>query len=157
MDYLLGGALGGLVAFVFSIPAIVLELTERGRVKNLPLVIDIKTIFGQRLHKDEVFWVAILFYVVIGFLFGVVYILFVLQDWLFVTNDPYSFLSLIVYALLSWVVAGVILYPVLGMGFFGRKEGRMVWLEMFVSHLILGSSLWLLVQYYQPFFFNTII
>ena len=90
----------------------------------------------------------------IGFLFGLVYIVFVEQGWLFVTGAPFTLFSLIVYALLSWIVAGVMIYPLLQMGLFGLKEGKNVWLETLASHLILGLGLWLLVQYYQPYFFN---
>ena len=153
MDYYLGASIGGLVAFVFSIPAIVLELVERGSVGNLPLVIDIKTIFGRKLKKEEVFWVAILFHTVIGGLFGLVYVLFVKQHWLVFTNDPYSFLSLVIYAACSWVVAGLVLFPILGLGLFGRREGKRVWMEMLATHFVLGIGMWLLVQYYQPVFF----
>jgi len=155
MDYLLGGALGGLVAFFFALPAIVLEIAERGNVKNAPLLIDVKTIFGIKIkHKHEVFFIGLLLHLIFGFLFGIIYVLFVRQGWLFVTNAPYTIHSLLVFAVLSWIVAGFVVYPALGLGLFGLKEGKHVWLETIVSHLILGVSLWLLVQYYQPHFFN---
>lgn len=155
MDYLLGGALGGLIAFVFAIPAIVLELTEKGQVKEAPLLIDVKSIFGLKIrHKHEVFLIGLLVHIVVGFLFGLIYVIFVEQGWLFVTNAPYTFLSLVVYAILSWIVANILVYPALGFGWFGLKEGGHVWVETIISHLILAVSLWLLVQYFQPVFFN---
>ncbi|MBI4592550.1 DUF2938 family protein [Candidatus Uhrbacteria bacterium] len=155
MDYLLGGALGGLIAFVFAIPAILLEVTQKGEVKEAPLLIDVKSIFGLKIrHKHEVFFIGLLLHIVIGFLFGLIYVVFVEQGWLFVTRAPYTFLSLLVYAVLSWVVANMVVYPALGFGWFGLKEGRHVWMETIVSHVILGISLWLLVQYFQPQFFN---
>lgn len=154
-DFLLGGALGGLIAFVFSIPAIVLEIVERGKESNAPLLIDVKTIFGVKIrHKREVFLIGLLLYIIVGFLFGLIYIVFVERGWLFITHAPYTFLSLIVYAILSWIVANIIVYPAIGLGVFGIKEGKHVWIETFVSHLILGGCLWLLVQYYQPVFFG---
>ncbi|MBI2473018.1 hypothetical protein HYV70_00475 [Candidatus Uhrbacteria bacterium] len=154
-DYILGGSLGGLIAFVFAIPAIVLEMTESGKVKNAPLLVDVKTIFGLKIiHKHEVFFIGLLLHLVFGFLFGIVYVLFVEQGWLFVTHAPYTVFSLVVFAFLSWVVVGVIIYPLLGLGIFGLKEGPRVWLETLTSHLILAFSLWLLVRYFQPFFFN---
>ncbi len=155
MNYLLGGALGGLVAFAFAIPAILLEVTKKGRVKEAPLLIDVKSIFGLKIrHKHEVFLIGLLVHIVIGFLFGLIYVVFVEQGWLFVTNAPYTFLSLVVYAVLSWVVANIVVYPALGFGWFGLKEGKHVWMETIASHLLLGISLWLLVQYFQPPFFN---
>ncbi len=153
MDYLLSGALGALIAFVFSIPAIVLEYTTDGTAEETPLVIDVKSIFGIKLRRTEVFLVGLLIHILIGFLFGLVYVVFVQQGWLFVTSDPYSFPSLFVYAILSWVMVNVVIYPLLGMGLFAQKEGPTVWLETLVAHLLLGSALWLLVQYYQPSFF----
>jgi len=157
MDYLLGGALGAIVAFVFSVPAIVLEYTMDGKAKETPLVIDVKTIFGHKLKQTEVFLVGLLIYIVVGFLFGFIYIVFVEQGWLFATQSPYTFQSLFVYAILSWVVVNTIIYPLLGMGVFAKKEGSKVWLETLVSHLILGCAIWLLVQYYQPFYFMPVL
>lgn len=158
IDYLLGGSLGGLIAFVFAIPAILLEIEEKGRVKDVPLLIDVKTIFGLKIrHKHEVFFIGLLLHILTGFLFGLIYILLVEQGWLFSLLAPYSLLSLIVFACISWILAGIIIYPVLGFGLFGLKEGRHVWLETIVSHLILGLCLWVLIQYYQPQFFNAIL
>lgn len=143
------------MAFIFSMPAIVLEIVEKGRVKNVPLLIDVKTIFGVKIrHKHEVFFIGLLLHLIFGFLFGLIYVLFVEQGWLFITNSPYSFYSLLIFAVLSWVVASVLVYPLLGLGMFGRKEGKHVWVETIVSHLLLGFCLWLLVQYYQPAYFN---
>ncbi|MBI5793483.1 DUF2938 family protein [Candidatus Uhrbacteria bacterium] len=156
MNYLLGGSLGGLVAFAFAIPAILLEVTQKGPMPEAPLVIDVKTIFGFKIrHKHEVFLIGLLLHIIVGFLFGIIYVTFVERGWLFVTHAPYTFLSLLVYAVLSWIVANLVVYPALGLGAFGLKEGKHVWVETIVSHLILGVSLWLLVQYYQPVFFGT--
>jgi hypothetical protein len=154
IDYLLGAAIGTLVAFMFAIPAIVLEIMERGKVKNIPLIVDVKTIFGRKLKNEEVFWVGLLVHVILGTLFGLVYVLFVLKGWLLFTNAPYTLLSLFLYAICAWVVVGIIIFPALGMGLFGRKEGKRVWMELLASMFVLGISMWLLVQFYQPFFFN---
>jgi hypothetical protein len=155
MDYLLAGSLGGLVAFFFALPAIVLEITERGKVKNVPLLTDIKTIFGIKIrHKHEVFFIGLLLHLVLGFFFGLTYIYFVAQGWLLIVGASYSLASFLVFALLSWVVAGLVIYPLLGLGVFGKKEGGHVWLETIISYCILGVGLWLLVQYYQPIFFT---
>lgn len=153
MDYLLGGSLGALVAFVFAIPAIVLEVKQKGEAVDAPLIVDARKIFGRKLKRQEAFLVGLLIHIIFGFLFGLIYVLFVLRGWLFVTHAPYTFLSLIVYAILSWIVAGMVIYPALGMGFFACREGKHVWMETITSHLILGIALWLLVQYYQPQFF----
>jgi hypothetical protein len=154
MDFILGAALGGLVAFGYSIPAIALELIERGKVLMVPPVITVKTIFGHPLKKQEIFWVGLLLHLVIGMLFGAVYVLFVEAGWLFVTHRPYTFLSFIVYGFLSWIFAGLVLYPLLQMGFFGRREGSFIWLETLVSHMLLGATMAGLVYWFQPFYFS---
>lgn len=154
MDYLLGGSLGALIACVFAIPAIILETKKHPVSQDAPMIVDAKQIFGRRLKHREAFLVGLLIYVLIGFLFGLIYVVFVEQGWLFITHAPYKLLSLFVYAILSWVVAGFVIYPALGMGLFARKEGTHVWLETIASHLLLGFCLWLLVQYYQPQFFQ---
>ncbi len=154
MEYILGGSLGGLVAFAFSIPAIVLEVTQRGWEKNIPLLVDVKTIFGRKLEPGEVFFSAVLFHTFLGFLFGAVYVLFVEKGWLFVTHLPYTFLSLLVYAVGAFIVSGVVIFPAIGMGLFGRKEGRRVWMEILTSMLLNGVGMWLLVKFYQPFYFG---
>lgn len=154
MDYILGGSLGVIVAFVFAIPAIILEIKQKGDVQDAPLIVEVRRIFNVSLNKQEAFLVGLLIYIIFGFLFGLIYVLFVLRGWLFITHAPYTFVSLLVYAMLSWIFAGIVIYPILGMGLFARREGKHIWLETIFSHLILGVCIWLLVQYYQPQFFN---
>ncbi|MFH1405573.1 MAG: hypothetical protein ABIH21_05835 [Patescibacteria group bacterium] len=153
MTYLLAASIGGLVAFVFSIPAIVFEIMERGHVKNVPLLVDIKTIFGRRLHKEEVFLAALFFYIIIGSAYGAAYVWFVENEWSVIIGTPFTLLSLVVFAVGSWVVLGLVIMPILRMGLFGRKEGRYVWLELLMSMLLVGLGMWVVVQYYQPSFF----
>ena len=155
MDYLLGSALGGLTAFVFSIPAIVEEIIKHGKVKNLPLLVDARSIWGRKLRPPEVFLVALLVHLVLGTLFGLIYVLFVKKGWLIFTNSPYSFPSLLIYAVGAWIVAGGLVFPALGFGLFGRRQGERVWLELLISMLLIGTGMWFLVQFYQPFFFVT--
>src|SRR3989338_10596867 len=94
IDYVLGGALGGLIAFVFAIPAILLEITQKGEVKEAPLLIDVKSIFGLKIrHKHEVFFIGLLVHIVIGVLFGLIYVVFFWRGWLFLTRAPYTLLS----------------------------------------------------------------
>ena len=153
MDHLLGGALGAILAFVFSLPAIFLEYTSGGTVQEPPLVMNVKTIFGYTLKRREVFLVGLLIHIVMGFLFAFSYVLFVEREWLFAGYAPYTFFSLLVYSVMSWLAANLLVYPVLGMGFFAKKEGSRVWLETLLAHLLLGVSIWLLVHYYQPSYF----
>lgn len=153
-DYILSGILGGILAFIFSVPAIILEIKTKGKAVDVPLVISVKTIFGKQLKHMEVFWVGLFIHVVVGFLFGFFYIVFIQSTIGNVVGLSYGIFSLLVYALFSWCVVNLILYPLIGMGIFAKKEGSHVWMDTLVTHLLLGGALWLLIRYYQPFFFN---
>ncbi|NBS41280.1 DUF2938 family protein [bacterium] len=153
MDYLLGTAIGGLTAFVLAGPTILFEQVEHWRKRETGVTLEVKTMWGRKLEKHEVFLVALLIHVVIGALFGLVYVLFVKKGWLVFTHSPYTFLSLAIFAFCSWIVAGTVVFPALGLGLFGRKEGKRVWMEMLVTHFVLGIGMWLLVKYYQPVWF----
>lgn len=153
MDYLLGASLGGLIAFFYAIPAILFELIERKKGSLAPPVIIVHTIFGWKIKKQEAFWIGLLLHVVVGMLFGFVYVLFVKYGWLFVTHRPYTFFSFTVYGFLSWIFAGIIIYPFLQMGLFGRREGKHIWLETLVAHMLLAVTMAGMVQWFQPVYF----
>lgn len=153
MDYLLGTAIGGLVAFALAGPTILFEQVEHWRRRETGITLEVKTLWGRALEKHEVFLVALLIHVAIGALFGLAYVLFVKRGWLVFTHAPYTFLSLAIFAFASWIVAGTLVFPALGLGLFGRAEGKRVWMEMLVTHVVLGIGMWVAVRYYQPFFF----
>lgn len=153
MDYILGASLGGLIAFAYSIPAIILELIERGKVNLAPPVITVHTIFGYPIKKQEAFWVGLLLHLVIGMLFGLVYVLFVERGWLFITHHPYKFDSFVVYGFLSWIFVNLTIYPFIQMGLFGRREGKGIWLETLVAHMLLAVTMAGVVQWFQPVYF----
>ena len=153
MDYLLGAALGGLVAFGYSIPAIIFELVERGKTNLAPPVIEVSTIFGRKLHKNEAFSAGLLLHICAGMVFGSSYVLFVELGWERFLHHPYAFDSFVLYGFLTWIIAGFITYPILQMGFFGRREGKHIWMETLASHMLLGVTMAALVHWFQPFFF----
>lgn len=152
MDILLGAAIGAMTGFLLSLPAIILESMRR--VKNLPVLIDVNQMWGRKFTPGEVFVISLLLHLIIATLAGLIYVIFARNGWLFITNAPYELHSVLIYSLFAWAVAGLIIYPALGMGWFARREGEHVWFEMLVTHLLLGLFFWLGVSYYQPFFFS---
>ena len=96
---------------------------------------------------------ALAIHLILATLFGLIYVVFVERGWLFVTHSPYTILSLLVYAVLSWMVVMLIIFPLIGFGFFGRREEGLVWAEILSTHLVLGIAMWLLVQWFQPAYF----
>lgn len=151
-DIVLGAAIGGLVAFLVALPAVALEVIERGKA-GLLFSSEVSGLFGCKFNRYETFVAALLLHTILGTVFGSVYIVFVERGWLFVTNAPFSIGSLLVYAVGTWAVLGFTMFPLLGMGLFGIKEGRRVWMEMLASQLLIGLGVWLAVQWFQPVFF----
>ncbi|KKR21545.1 MAG: hypothetical protein UU46_C0036G0007 [Candidatus Uhrbacteria bacterium GW2011_GWD1_41_16] len=151
MDYILAATLGTLVGFLIAMPAIILEASRR--VKNLPLLIDVHIWHGYRLKEGEVFAVGLLLHLIISACYGLVYVLFVEQGWLIVTHAPFSILSMALVAGLFWLFLNFVIFPLIGFGWIGLKEGKTVWFETLISLGVEGAFLWMLIQYYQPWYF----
>jgi len=151
MDYLLAATLGTLVGFLIALPAIILETSRR--VKNLPLLLDVHIWRGYRLNEREVFVVGLLIHLITSAAYGVIYVLFVKQDWLGVIHSPYSMLSMIIVAVLFWLLLNVIIFPLIGFGFMGWKEEKTAWFETLIALGVESALLWMLIQYYQPYYF----
>ncbi len=139
MQIILGCAIGGIVGFLLALPAIVSESMRR--VKNLPLLIDVKEIFGKKLTHEELFAVSLLLHLILSTLMGGIYTLFAPR-------------SLLIFSLFAWVAIGALIFPALHLGFFGRHEGPHVWFELLVLQLLTAFGLWIGFSYYQPFFFG---
>jgi len=152
MSYLLAGALAGLIATLLSIPTIILEIMEQGKIKNLPLLVDIKILWGKACSRYLIFYISLLFHILLGFIFGFLYLFFEIQFASFL-GGFFSFYSLLFFILLFWFFVGSCIFPLLGAGFFGQKEGRHVWLELLISFGLIGGFLWLIMHYYEPAFF----
>lgn len=152
-DVFLGAAISGLAGFLLAIPAIIAEWTEHGAEHALPILVDIEPKWGRHLTHRELFFVALGIHLVLATVFGALYVVFVEQGWLFVTHSPYTIWSLLVYAVLGWVVTGVVIFPLLGFGWFGKKEEGPVWAETLVMLLVLGLVVWGGVQWFQPSYF----
>ena len=150
MDYLLGASLAGLAALLLSIPAIVVELADRKHKINLPLLVDIRQIFGRKITHTEMFWIALLIHLLLGTLFGLVYQVFIGQGWI----EPYTPFSMLIFAVLFWLVVGAVLFPIIGFGIFAVKEGRWVWLEVLITYLLIGAIMLLGIDWFRPFFFQ---
>lgn len=151
-EIFLGAAIGGMVGFVLALPAIISESMRR--VKNLPVLVDIKEILGRKLTHEELFVTSLLLHLVISTLAGGIYVLFAEQGWLFITHASYALHSILIFSLFAWAVTGGMIFPALKLGFFGRREGPHVWFELLVLHQLIGFGLWVGFSFYAPFFFG---
>ena len=149
----LAGALSGLAGLVLAIPAIAEEWRTHKHQHDLPILVDIKPRFGRCMTHRELFFFSLFIHLVLAALFGLVYAIFVDNGWLFITGSPYSVLSLLIFAVGAWLVVGLVIFPLIGFGWFGRREDTKVVWEILATQVMLGLALWLAVQLYQPSFF----
>jgi hypothetical protein len=155
-NIILGATISGIIGSLLIVPAVVKSVREKIHESNLPVLVDVKPNWWPGLTHRELFFVGLFVHVVLCVLFGLIYVILVEQSWLFITRMAYSLISLIVYALCAWVVTGAIVFPLIGFGFFGRKENGAVWAEVLGTYLLLGVSMWLVVQWFQPAYFNAL-
>lgn len=153
MPYLLAGALGGLLSFVLSVPAIIEELFFKGRIKNTPLVVEIKMEGDPERIGPLPFLLGLVIHLVAAFIFAVGYVF--AFHLLSVTNilPAYTIVSFIVYALSVWLLVNLIVFPLTGQGFFGRKEGAFVWLELLITMMLVSVGLFFVMRFYPSLFF----
>lgn len=152
-DIILGASIGGLAALVVSLPAIVVEIFRRGQTKNLPLVVDVNSIFERRLSKLASFALGILLHILMGMVFGAVYPAMVDGGWLNFFGPSYTLSTLLFYTLLVWLVFCLVLFPLFGFGWLGKREGKLVWLEVLVSLILIAVLFELAVPWFQPVYF----
>ncbi len=147
----LGAAISGIIGFLLALPSIVLEPSRR--LKQLPMLLNVRILWNWKLNDREVFSVSLLFHLIISTLVGGFYVWFANNGWLVITHAPFTFRSVVIFTVATWIVTGLLVYPLLGMGWFAKREGKHMWFETLVTHLLIGVGFWLGVQYYHPFFF----
>ena len=150
-EIFLGAAVSGIIGFILALPAIIIETSRRA--KDMPLILDVRFLWNFKLTNGEVFGISLLLHLIVATLVGGFYTWFAGNGWLFITHAPFALHSVIIFTIGTWLVTGFILYPLLGMGFFAHRQGKQMWFEMLVTHLLIGFGFWLAISYYQPIFF----
>ena len=125
---------------ITAVPAFLSELGKKAP-RNIPLLIDVKTFWGHKLTRGEVFWFGLSIHLLMAALFGALYELIAVKSFV----HPYELDNLAVYASLFWVFVGGVIFPVVGLGLFGKKEGKWVWFELLVVHHLFALFVWLQV------------
>ena len=138
-----------LLALLLSIPAIIHEMKRRHQ--DHPLLIDIEFFCRQKCSDRQSFALGILFHLVMGLGFGVLYPLNP-EVWSF-AGPAYGIQSLAAYGIALFLFANVIVFPFMGLGFFGKHEDRWIWLETLISMIVLVVAFYFVVQWFQPSWF----
>lgn len=138
-----------LLALVLSLPAIVLEFQRRQ--KDHPLLIDVHSFGGKKLSDRESFALGLLFHLMLGLGFGVLYPLNP-EIWIF-AGPAYGVQSLAAYGLALFLFANIVVFPFMGLGLFGKQEDKWIGMETAVSMILLVLGYFWLVQWFQPAWF----
>lgn len=107
--------------------------------------IDSHYLLNRRFSHQETHLFGIFLQLALSSLFGALYVLSVNHRIFF---HDYHYISILFFGVLVWLAKGLIITPLLGIGFFGRKEGRYVWFEMFLLHQIYALFFWLAIKLY---------
>lgn len=127
---------GVVIGLVFSLPAMLAALMHKET--NLPIVLDVRRIWGVSMPHKDVLFLSVLFHVLVSVLFCGLYAGLVQ----FGVLDSFAFLHITLYATIFYFCIGLIVAPALGLGIFGKNEGRFVWLELLISHVLYLASYW---------------
>jgi len=127
-----------LAGIITAIPGFLSELGKK-KPDNIPLLVDVKSFWGKKLSNGEVFWLGFAIHLLMAALFGALYELIAVKSFV----RPYHIDNLMVYASFFWLFVGGVIFPIVGLGLFGKKEGKWVWLELLVVHHLFAIFVWL--------------
>jgi len=140
---LVAGGIGGVVmAILIHLAPLVVY-----HKKHLP-DIDAHYFFGRKFSERETHLLGILIQFVLSAIFGGVYVMLVKLGIVF---DGFDYLHIALFGVVVWFIKGVIITPLLGVGFFAAKEGKYVWFEMFLLHQIYALIFWATINLYIKF------
>ena len=123
-SFLLCGALGVSITLVLALPAFVVEWRHR-RHHDHPILLDIDLWRGHRLSDHASFALGLLLHLLTGLLMGMTFFPFAR----IVDLPPLAWTTSVFFGALWFVFLNLIVLPVLGAGFFGKREGAFLWLE----------------------------
>ena len=117
----------GLVAGIISaIVLAIIMMAMKSKLKTTPPEIMAEKMFGDKKKKPVVMFGN---FAIWGIIFGLVVSLGGMAST--ITNG-------LLFALVPWLVLGIIMLPMAGAGLFGSKKWGMLWIISLVMHLIWG-------------------
>ncbi len=128
---------------VTAIPGIFSEFGKKAPA-NIPLLVDIKTFWGRKLSRGEVFWLGMFIHLLTAALFGAGYQFLSAHGLV----HPYRLGNMLVYASCFYLFIGGVMFPAAGCGLFGSKEGKTVWYELLIVHHLFAVFMWLAIWFW---------
>lgn len=145
MDVINAMFLSVVVGAIIALPAVYSEIFRRG--KDLPILMDVHACWGKTCTSGEVFILSIFVHMVSSLAFGGGYVTLFFLGWF----RNFSILSILSYAIIFYLFWGVLVLPLIRLGFFGRREGGLVWAELLTSHVLFGLGLWAAFKLFPVF------
>ena len=146
MDVINAMFLSTAVGAFLALPAVVSEFLRRG--KNLPLLLDVRACWGRVCTAEETFVLSLFTHFLLSMAFGGLYMFAVLSGWLF---HDFQLGSIVTYAVIFWLFIGVVIFPLVRLGFFGQREGRWAWLELLASTFLEAIGFWAALRLFPVF------
>lgn len=145
MDVVNAMFLSAVVGAIIALPAIYSEIFRRG--KDLPILMDVKACWGGTCNDAQVFALSLFAHFVISITFGglymAVYLIGIFQD--------FSISEIALYTVLFYLLIGLVILPIMRLGWFGRREGNLVWLELLGSNILFGFGFWAAFKLFPVF------
>ena len=125
------GMFTGLVmGLAFSAPAFVAEALHHR--KTVPLLVNVTTLWGAPVPGNEVLFASVALHLAMSVAYGGLYPVLLLLG-IFPTITA---VSILLYTIAFFLVVCCVVAPAMGLGFFGRREGRSVWIELGLTHAL---------------------
>lgn len=145
MDVINAMFLSAVVGAIIALPAVWSEIFRQG--KDLPILMDVHACWDKVCTPHEVFTLSFFVHIVSSVAFGGGYMTLFFLGWF----KDFLLFSILSYALLFYLVWGLVVLPLIRLGFFGRHEGGLVWAELLASHLLFGVGLWAALKLFPVF------
>lgn len=99
-------------------------------------------VLGKQLSRRESHLVSALVHLVASTVFGTLYGLAVVFDWV----SDFSLVAILAWSLMITLFAGLVLLPLEGHGLFGRRHDAWFFADSVLSHLFWGIAFYAIVQ-----------
>lgn len=146
MDVINAMFVGAVAGLIVALPAIWSEIFRRG--KNLPILVDVHACWGGKCHDGEVFTLSFFTHMMTAIGFGGFYMVFYLLGW---GIYDFNLGTLLVYTIFFWLVISLVIFPLVGIGWFGKREGRWVWAESLMGYVLIAVVFWGILQLFPVF------
>lgn len=137
---LLMGALAGMAAG--TILAFLSHLAPRFGAGNFIPDTDQPRLFGKKVSRREAHLVGLLVHIILSGFFGFAFALSVELGWF----ADYAYLPMLIWVVILTLFTGLVIMPLEGHGFFGRKHDAWFVVDAFITNVLWGHLFLVLLR-----------